>query len=925
MDHDLLIAASIKQNWGAARIAGLYLLIGCLWILFSDQLAALIAPDQAMLARLSMFKGWGYVFVTALLFYWLIRRHTTTLAASQAQPGLVMDAIPALIAYVDTNKRYRFNNHAYDVWFGHPPSQIQGQRLDEFLGTAAYAAIATYVEKALTGQRTTFESWVPFKDGRERFIQATYIPDIGPDGRVKGFFALVNDLTKHKQTEEQLRQSEAALKQAQRVAHVGSWKWHIQSNRLEWSDEMYHIFGIKKETFSGELSEVIGRAIHPDDRAAVEQSNLAVIKDKKSVPLEYRVIWPDGTVRVVWAEAGELILDDAGSPAILTGIVQDITERKQAEEAQQQSELLFRTLFELSPDAVVLLDPHDPNVSSRIVDCNAAACLMNGYERDELIGQSIEIVNANPYTQAGRIAYLKKLREGGNLKLEVLHRHKSGAVFPVEVSTTIIKVGERELVIGIDRDVTERKQAEETLAAERALLRAIIDILPALVYAKDTACRKILANRVDLEYMGVPTEAEALGKTDLDFYPRDMAARFYARDQAIIQTGQPLIDYEHSIVKADGQQRWLLTSKVPLRDSAGQVIGLVGVGLDITERKRAEEEIRASEERYRGLFEHMVEGYAYCQMIFEDGEAQDWIYLAVNDAFETLTGLKDVAGKRVTEAIPGIREADPGLFDIYARVSLLGQPEKFEIFVQALKMWFSVSVYSPEKGYFVAVFDVITERKRAEEEIRATLEEKEVLLREVHHRVKNNLQAIIALAEMRLEQAVGAPTHLLLKEFQEQARTMSLVYEQLYQSDNLAQVNMRLYLENLATNVWAAFGEDRDIDLCLEIAPVTLDVNAAMPCGLIVNELFTNALKYAFPPPFSEPKRITIGLKAEADRRILWVSDNGIGLPPGLDWRQAQSLGWRLVKLWATHQLGGSLEVDTRAGTMVTVTLDRPG
>jgi PAS domain S-box-containing protein len=159
----------------------------------------------------------------------------------------------------------------------------------------------------------------------------------------------------------------------------------------------------------------------------------------------------------------------------------------------------------------------------------------------------------------------------------------------------------------LELDITERKRAEEALAVEHTLLRAIVDILPALVYAKDTACRKILANHVDLEYMGASTEAEALGKTDFDFYPEDMAARFYARDQAIIQTGQPLIDYEHSIVTADGQQRWLLTSKMPLRDSGGQVIGLVGVGLDITERKWAEEALQVSERRYRNIINGMID------------------------------------------------------------------------------------------------------------------------------------------------------------------------------------------------------------------------------------------------------------------------------------------------------------------------------
>ena len=125
---------------------------------------------------------------------------------------------------------------------------------------------------------------------------------------------------------------------------------------------------------------------------------------------------------------------------------------------------------------------------------------------------------------------------------------------------------------------------------------------------------------------------------------------------------------------------------------------------------------------YRSLFERMSEGLAYCRMIVENGKPQDFIYLAVNPAFETLTGLRNVSGKKVSEVIPGIRESDPQLFDIYGRVSLTGTPEKFEMFVEALALWFSVSVYSPGTGFFVAVFDVIAERKRAEEALRESEE-----------------------------------------------------------------------------------------------------------------------------------------------------------------------------------------------------------
>jgi len=144
--------------------------------------------------------------------------------------------------------------------------------------------------------------------------------------------------------------------------------------------------------------------------------------------------------------------------------------------------------------------------------------------------------------------------------------------------------------------------------------------------------------------------------------------------------------------------------------------------IDITDRKRAEEGLRKSESQYRALFEHMSEGLAYCRMICENGEWRDFVYLAVNGTFETLTGLQNVVGRRVSELIPGIQASDPGLFEAYARVALTGKPEKFETFVEALGMWYSVSAYSPEKEYFVAVFEVITERKRAEDALRKSEE-----------------------------------------------------------------------------------------------------------------------------------------------------------------------------------------------------------
>ena len=167
---------------------------------------------------------------------------------------------------------------------------------------------------------------------------------------------------------------------------------------------------------------------------------------------------------------------------------------------------------------------------------------------------------------------------------------------------------------------------------------------------------------------------------------------------------------------------------------------------DVTELKQAQETLRKSEERYRSLFENMLDGYAYCRMIYEGGIPLDFVYLDVNPAFERLTGLKDVAGKRVSEVIPGIREANPELFEIYGRVAMTGKPERFETYLDSLHIWFSISVYSPAKGYFVAVFDNITERKHAEEALQRRTLELEHLTETLEERVKERAAQLASLS-----------------------------------------------------------------------------------------------------------------------------------------------------------------------------------
>jgi PAS domain S-box-containing protein len=193
-----------------------------------------------------------------------------------------------------------------------------------------------------------------------------------------------------------------------------------------------------------------------------------------------------------------------------------------------------------------------------------------------------------------------------------------------------------------------------------------------------------------------------------------------------------VVNHQFALIKREGKWEQIESSK---RKEAEETAILQSIERKKAEQERelAEEELRESDRRYHLLFENMLDGFAYCRMLYDDcGNPVDFIYLDTNSAFERLTGLKEVIGKRVTEVIPGIDEQHPELFDSYSRVALTGQPERFEIELKPLRMWLSVSVYSAEREHFVAVFDNITDRKMADEALSEAYEKIQTQSEELH-------------------------------------------------------------------------------------------------------------------------------------------------------------------------------------------------
>jgi len=275
-------------------------------------------------------------------------------------------------------------------------------------------------------------------------------------------------------------------------------------------------------------------------------------------------------------------------------------------------------------------------------------------------------------------------------------------------------------------EANERKklrQAEETVVNAAREWRATFDAITDLVTLLDRDGKIMRCNRGMASFLQKPFN-NIIGKP---FHELVSGAEWPVFGNLLERM---LTNGRRETMIAHLQKRWFRVAIDPLTDDSGAVSGAVQIMIDITAHKRSEDALRESEKRFRSLFENMLEGYAYCKLLFAEDRPQDFIYLEVNNAFEKLTGLKDVVGRKVTEVLPGILEAHPELLEVYGRAALTGKPEQFEIFSESFGGWLAVSVYRAGEGCFVAVFDNITERKRMEESLKRHNEELEEKVRE---------------------------------------------------------------------------------------------------------------------------------------------------------------------------------------------------
>ena len=340
----------------------------------------------------------------------------------------------------------------------------------------------------------------------------------------------------------------------------------------------------------------------------------------------------------------------------------------------------------------------------------------------------------------------------------------------------------------------------------------------------------------------------------------------------------------------------------------------VMVARDITERMEAEKAVMQSEEKYRALFEYSPD---FIILITPGGEIID-----INKSTKKFVNLSkaELIGKSILK-LGVLFEDDIKEFIEIGHELINGESiEPFEFNVidkNGQICWMEAHLSLLEKGRGDTAIQVIlhniTKRKNYEKQIKQSLNEKEVLLKEIHHRVKNNLQIISSLLNLQSryikdENAIG-----VFKESQNRIKSMALIHEKLYQSEDITKIDFAEYIRSLTFHLFRSYSIDQSaVRLSINFEGVLFDIDTSIPCGLIINELISNSLKYAFPG--GRKGKISVDIQLDGEKCVLIISDDGVGFPEGLDFQNTETLGLRLVNILVS-QINGVITLDKHEGT----------
>ena len=650
---------------------------------------------------------------------------------------------------------------------GYTEQELRGHSFDFLCRPDQIQAVQYSLQRALEGRSRDFEFSIIRKDGSTAELQFSAGPIIVQD-ETSGIFGVAKDITSRKHSEAVLRDVVKSVKCILSFSDVFAREGYEKDSiatgyqtiraRMTVVDEEAAQHVLPLEVGRGEsYASAWLRSRHPEDIATMRDlACRATIDGARSYSQEFRAVDKFGVEHWFF----QLVTVEPKGPRrwLRVAVTTDITERKRAEQVLSESEARYKTLFESNPAAVMIMDAEEN--PGKFISLNGMAAAMHGYSVKEMLKLGIQDLDA-PETAVLRQERLKRLGAGERLTFEAVHRRKDGTLFPLEVTTVMMDLAGKKCIMSIERDITERKRASKALEESEARLNAAFASVPFDFWVADAEGRYMIQNPTAIENWG-----NQVGKRPEDL-PVDESIRELWRAMNKRALAGQIVRGE-ATYQQHGVTRHVYEIVAPVFAGA-EVRGLLGVGIDITERKRAEEALRASEERFRAIFEQAAVGVAQIASI--SGRL-----VRVNQKFCEILGYteKELLAKTFLETShPDDLELERGNM----RALIAGRIPTFSMERRCLAksgeiVWISLTV-SPlckpgaEDDFHIAVVSDITERKRMDEELLRAKEDaenanisKDRFLAVLSHELRTPLNPVL-MAIHAWKTEPGLPTQLI--------------------------------------------------------------------------------------------------------------------------------------------------------------------